>query len=114
MLAARFTGGDARLERGHDRGGQQRAQGLAVTGGIAAHDGLIGLTRPLEETSGIEGRIARLEAGDGGSGGRVQPRRGRDRRLAGDGRGLGLGRLYDRTGRLIATAAQEGLVVLPR
>lgn len=33
---------------------------------------------------------------------------------AGDGRGLGLGRLYDRTGRLIATAAQEGLVVLPR
>lgn len=33
---------------------------------------------------------------------------------AGDGRGLGLGRLYDRAGRLVATAAQEGLLVPPR
>ena len=37
-----------------------------------------------------------------------------DSPYAGGGRGLGQGRLYDRAGRLIATAAQEGLVVPPR
>lgn len=37
-----------------------------------------------------------------------------DSPYAGDGRGLGQGRLYDRAGRLVATAAQEGLIVPPR
>lgn len=37
-----------------------------------------------------------------------------DSPYAGNGRGLGQGRLYDRAGRLIATAVQEGLVIPPR
>ncbi|MNE47346.1 hypothetical protein D3C80_1417490 [compost metagenome] len=88
-LAARFTGGDACFERGHDRGSQQGAQGLAVARGVAAHDGLIGLTRALQEAGRIEARIARLEPRHGGGGGRIQTRHGRRRRRAAQGRGLG-------------------------